>query len=559
MAAYFVGQRGFFGSKALAEARGAHGASAGHAGGRRGVWSWVAWSVLLCAGMLVLVGEVILDRAAPILKGRIIETLSARFNGRVELDSLDVSILHGLDVSGEGLRIFAPDEVVAAGATQPLIAVRQFGFHAGLTGLFFKPMRVDAVHVTGMAIRVPPRETRAHGVRVVRRRGEMELRADEIRVDEIVCDDSRLVIETLKPGKQAKEFELRHIAMQDVGQDAPWAFDATVVNAVPKGDIQTSGTFGPWVNESPGQLPLEGRYTFDHADLRPIKGVGGTLSSVGQFHGLLDRIEVDGRAEVPDFSLDTANHPLPLRTTFHAIVDGTSGDTYLQPVRARLGETDFLCSGSVLNEQGVGHTIDLDVTVPNGRLEDFLRLAVKTRPVVMTARLEMKVKLHIRPGKESVTRRLGLAGGFRLWRIHFNNPEVQGKVDMLSLQAQGRPNEAVARVEDVSSEMRSGFGLNDGRMRFPDLLYRMPGATVELSGVYTLDGEQFQFEGKVRTEAKLSQMVTSWWKSWLLKPLDPFFHKHGAGAEIPVWVSGTKGSPKFGLDLFRKEKGQGAE
>jgi hypothetical protein len=36
------------------------------------------------------------------------------------------------------------------------------------------------------------------------------------------------------------------------------------------------------------------------------------------------------------------------------------------------------------------------------------------------------------------------------------------------------------------------------------------------------------------TNAKLSQMVPSKWKSLLLKTVDPFFHKHGAGAEIPV-------------------------
>ncbi len=546
------------GSETLAEAKIAGETDVEHAGRRRrGVWSWVAWTGLLGAGVLVFVGALVLDRAGPILKGRIIETLSARFDGRVELDALDVSVLHGLEVSGEGLRIFAPDDVVAAGATSPLISIRSFGFHAGLMGLFVKPMHVDEVHVSGMEIRVPPREVRSQGAPRRDRGGKMK-----ILVDRIVCDDSRLVIENGRPGRAPKEFALRHIAMRDVGPNGPWQYDATVVNAIPKGDIHATGIFWPWVNDRPGELPLSGRYTFEHADLSPIKGIGGTLSSVGEFRGMLNRIEVDGTAEVPEFSLDTANHPMPLQTSFHAIVDGTTGDTYLQPVRARLSETSFMCSGSVIHQQGVGHVIDLDVSVPNGRLEDFLRLAVKTRPVVMTARLEMKVKLHIRPGKESVTRRLTLAGGLRLWRIHFNNPEVQAKVDMLSLRAQGRPGEAGevrSGAEDVSSQMSSRFGMNDGRMRFDDLVYTMPGATMQLNGVYTLSGEEFRFEGKVRTEAKLSQMVTSWWKSLLLRPVDPFFHKHGAGAEIPVWVSGTKGSPKFGLDLFRKDKRQGGE
>jgi hypothetical protein len=77
---------------------------------------------------------------------------------------------------------------------------------------------------------------------------------------------------------------------------------------------------------------------------------------------------------------------------------------------------------------------------------------------------------------------------------------------------------------------------------------------VALTGEYTLDGERFEFEGKMRTDAKVSQMVASKWKSILLKPVDPFFKKNGAGAEIPVKVSGTKSAPKFGLDLHHKDK-----
>ncbi len=171
---------------------------------------------------------------------------------------------------------------------------------------------------------------------------------------------------------------------------------------------------------------------------------------------------VDGTTETPDFSLDTANHPMPLHTKFHAIVDGTNGDTYLQPVEARLGESDFTCSGAVINVKGKGHIIDLDVNVPNGRIQDFLQLGVKTTPVVMTGRLTMKTKLHIPPGKESVTRKLGLKGGFTLRQIHFTNPDVEDKVDMLSLRAQGDPKDAKPGAEDVHSQMVGQFVMESG-------------------------------------------------------------------------------------------------
>lgn len=89
----------------------------------------------------------------------------------------------------------------------------------------------------------------------------------------------------------------------------------------------------------------------------------------------------------------------------------------------------------------------------------------------------------------------------------------------------------------------------DGKLNLQNLNFVMPGATVRLAGVYTLDGKKFDFTGKVRTDAKLSQMVSSRWKSWMLKVADPFFHKHGAGAEIPVKITGTNTVPKFGLDI----------
>jgi hypothetical protein len=278
------------------------------------------------------------------------------------------------------------------------------------------------------------------------------------------------------------------------------------------------------------------------------------LSSVGDFKGQLNRIEVEGTTETPEFSLDTANHPVPLRTRFHAIVDGTSGDTYLQPVEARLGATDFTCSGAVVNVKGKGHVIDLDVDVPQGQIKDFLQLAVKTTPVVMTGGIQMKAKLHIRPSKESVSKKIGLKGGFTLRQIHFTNPEVEDKVDMLSLRAQGDPKAAKPGAEDVHSQMVGQFVMDAGKLSFSKLDYTLPGATVALTGEYTLDGERFEFEGKIRTDAKVSQMVASKWKSILLKPVDPFFKKNGAGAEIPVKISGTKSAPKFGLDLGHKDK-----
>ena len=77
---------------------------------------------------------------------------------------------------------------------------------------------------------------------------------------------------------------------------------------------------------------------------------------------------------------------------------------------------------------------------------------------------------------------------------------------------------------------------------------------INLAGVYSMDGQQFDFVGRVFTQASLPHMVASRWKSLLLRPISPFFKGADGGAEIPVKITGTKSAPKFGLDLFRKDK-----
>jgi hypothetical protein len=205
----------------------------------------------------------------------------------------------------------------------------------------------------------------------------------------------------------------------------------------------------------------------------------------------------------------------------------------------------------VVNHKGVGHDIDLGVKIPAGRIQDFLELAVKTQPPVLTGIVSTQTKLHIAPGKESVSQKMSMQGAFTLRQMNFSNPQVEDKVDMLSARAQGNPQDAKPGAPDVHSAMTGGFVMSHGQLNFEQLDYTLPGASVQLKGVYSMDGKKFDFHGVVRTKAELSQMVMPGWKSWLLKAVDPFFRRNGAGAEIPISISGTQSAPKFGLDLGR--------
>jgi hypothetical protein len=75
---------------------------------KRGVWGWIAISALFAVIGLAAALEIMLHRAGPILRGRVIETLSTHFDSKVELDGFQVSVLKGLEVSGTVCVSFLP-------------------------------------------------------------------------------------------------------------------------------------------------------------------------------------------------------------------------------------------------------------------------------------------------------------------------------------------------------------------------------------------------------------------------------------------------------------------
>jgi len=517
--------------------------------GRALPWKWIGVvALVLFVGASVAVRWVI-SHAEPILRTRVIETLSNRFQSKVELAGFDVSVVNGIEVSGTGLKIFgATDPNPYQPGVQALIGVQEFRFQTSLLSLFRSPMHVDTVYVKGLELNIPPKEDRREMTNMGSKTGKMM-----VFVDKFVCEDTRLLINTSKPGKPPLEFAISGLKMKDVGPGQPFQFNATLVNPKPVGNIQSTGLFGPWQPDSPRDTPVQGDYSFTNADLSTIKGIGGTLSSTGQYSGTLGNIVVHGKTDTPDFRIATSGHAVPLHTEFHAIVDGTSGDTYLRPVTATLLHSSFTANGSVVRvTTPKGHDIELDVVLDHAQIEDLLKLGVRTDPPIMSGPVEMKTRLSLAPGEASVANRLKLAGAFHVLRAHFTNEKVQMRLDSLSLRSQGKPRQAQEHDEEnVPVDLRGTFTLKDGLLSFSSLHFLIPGTHVDMTGDYTLDGQTFDFRGKARLDAKVSQMTTGW-KSILLRPIDPYFNKNGAGTEVPIRITGTESEPRFGLDLGHK-------
>jgi hypothetical protein len=516
-------------------------------------WLWVAGFFAILAIAVFIYARLSLVHAQSILRARVIETLSARFKTKVELAELDVWLADGLNVSGKGLNVFGPtDPNPSEPGIQALISVQEFSFHTGVLSLFRSPMHVDTVYVKGMVLNVPPKEDQARLNEMGDASGKKKMRT-RIFVDKFVCDDTDLLINTSKPGKDPLVFRMGHLDMKEIGPGQPMRFEATLVNPKPVGNIKSGGTFGPFREDAPRETPVAGDYTFTDADLGTLKGIRGILSSTGKYGGTLGRIEVSGATDTPDFRLDISGHPVALHTDFHAIVDGTDGDTYLDPVKARFLHSSLTANGKVIRVRNPpGLDIELNVVVDRARIEDLLQLAVKTEPPVISGPVEMKTKMSLMPGPKEVANRLKLDGSFRISAGTFSSRKIQDRIDSLSLRSRGEPKQAKEHAEvGVPSEMNGTFRLDHGLFTFPLLQFTVPGTHADVVGKYSMDGDTFDFHGKLRLDAKLSQMVTGW-KSILLKAVDPLFSKHGAGTEVPFKVSGTRSEPRFGLDLGQK-------
>src|SRR6202162_1599737 len=242
-------------------------------------------------------------------------------------------------------------------------------------------------------------------MRELRQRG----RKMSIFVDRFVCANTKLMINTVRPGKPPLEFDISDLRMKAIGRGLPLRFDAMLINPKPVGAIQSTGQFGPLNEESPRDTAVMGNYSFTHADLGTLPGIGGILSSTGKYGGTLGRIEVEGQTDTPDFQIAVSGHRVPLHTDFHAIVDGTDGDTYLNPVKATVLHSSFTASGKIVRMKPHGHDVELNVVLGYARIEDLLKLGVKTEPPIMTGAVEMKTKLSLPAGGEDIANRLKLA------------------------------------------------------------------------------------------------------------------------------------------------------
>jgi len=490
-------------------------------------------------------------RSSPFSREWVIQSLEKRYQCEVELKNFDVAFFPEVSITGEGLVL---NRQGPPGPT-PLATIRKFSASGNWLGLMRQPRHFGRVRLEGLVLIIPPRSKQAVTNKPQRQPPQQQKASTTtFLLDEILADDAVLKIVSSNPQKLPHEFDIHKLKMESVGVGQPMSFQVTLTNPVPVGQIQSKGLFGPWNSSEPSLTPVSGSYRFANADLSTIRGLGGTLTSLGKYDGVLSEIKVQGETDTPDFDLGISGNRVPLKTQFSAVVDGVSGDVLLQRVDAQLLGSKILARGRVARvPEGKGRFILLDVTAGPARLEDFLRLALKSSTPSLTGALTVQTKLDLHPGEEVIAKRLKLDGSYDVQSARFTDPQTEAKITGLSRRGQGKPGDQ--EIQNTPFDLAGRFSLAQSQATFPRLIFSLPGASLHLQGAFGLTNQALDFHGDLRLQARVSQ-TTRGIKSLLLKPVDRLFERNGAGTVVPLKITGTRASPTFQVDygkVLRRE------
>ena len=501
---------------------------------------------LFLAFLLVLsiVMTVAIIRFQPVARQYAISALREQYHSDVQLGNLQISLFPRVKATGENL-VF---RLQGREGRPPLITIRRFTIEARLIGFFRTPKHIRLLRLEGLEIHVPPHGQSSGGNGSSNAKGSAHDTRIPLIFEEVIANGTKLQTLPSDPSKDPLDFDINELTLHHVGLHQPMTYHAKLVNPKPPGFIHTDGRFGPWQREDPSQTPVSGSYTFRDADLSVFHGISGTLASNGNYQGRLDRIEVQGTADVPNFALTNARQSMPLHTTFNVTVDGTDGDTVLHPVRAVLGHSAFDVSGAIERHALEKHkTISLDAKGSNDLIQDFLRLAVKGKSP-MNGGISFQSRVIIPPGETDVLARLRLNGSFDMREIRFTSDDVARKLANLSNHALGKPK--APDTQPISARLSGRFRMDSGAITLPRLGFAIPGAQITLRGSYQVASGAIDMRGDAKLDATISQMTTGV-KRIFLKPIDPLFRRDGAGTMLPIKIGGTRGDPSFKLDIGR--------
>lgn len=410
--------------------------------------------------------------------------------------------------------------------------------------------RVQLVDITGLHIVVPPIGSKKNHEDFPEGSAS-DFTGPDTMIERLVVHKSLLDI--MRTNGTRLSFPIKQLEIQNLHKAEALTYAVDIENPIPTGHILARGSMGPIRGSDFLATPVRGNFAFTQVNLHDVGAISGALNSRGVFKGTLRSMDVETNAETNDFAV-TDGKPTPVTGTMQAILYGLNGDLDIRAIDVKVGVTNIHAVGSV---KGVGDSkaTNLYINVERGRAEDIMRPFIHDE-VPITGPVFLKSHAYLGPPGNGFMERLRVTGTFNVPAQRVTDQKTEKDLSAFSERAVGKrkPNTGVDSdkstegAKDVLSSVAGPAKIEDGVASTSGLTFRVAGASAELAGSFRFHDQAAHLTGTLKMDTGISHVETGF-KSFLLKPLTPFFKKRDAGAVIPIAVTGLPGHYKVSENI----------
>jgi hypothetical protein len=409
--------------------------------------------------------------------------------------------------------------------------------------------RVQTVEVTGLHVVVPPVGSPANHANFPPG-SSSDFTGPDTAIEMFRLHNS--ILEIMENSGERLIFPVRELDLAHFEKNKAMDYALDMQNAIPSGRIQSRGTFGPLNALQIGVTPVSGTFEFTSVNLHDVGDIAGTLSAAGEFRGPLGALEARADTMTPDFSVN-GGRPSRVAATTQCAINGINGEVVIQQIEAHTGATTIYASGTV---RGSPKATNLDFVVKGGRAEDVMRPFIKSGAPI-TGSVWLHGHAYIEPVSHGggFLHRLHVTGVFDVPAERLTDQKTEKSLTEFSHRAQGKRDSASSnssKPADTLSSLKGPTEIRDGVASSKHLVFSIPGAQADLGGTFNFHDKVVHLVGNLRMDTDISHTTTGF-KSFLLKPLAPFFKKKNAGALIPIAVTGGPGHYRVTQDLNHKK------
>ncbi len=426
------------------------------------------------------------------------------------------------------------DTMVVAGTWTDLIMLRE---------------RVELVDITGLHVVVPPIGSKENHLDFPPGSGS-DFDGPDTMIARFVVHKSLLEIQ--RKGSKPLSFPIKQLEIRNLHKGEALTYAVDMQNAIPRGRILAHGSFGPIHGQTFLSTPVSGNYAFTQVNLHDVGDISGTLEAHGEFKGTLAAIEVEANTQTQNFAV-TDGKPTPVEATMRATLYGEHGDLDIHAIDVKIRETNIHAVGSIKGEPKL---TNFDIVVERGRAEDVMQPFVHD-DVPITGPVWLQSHAYVGPPGDGFMERLRMMGTLNVPAEKIADQQAEKNLSAFSERARGssKPNTGVDSnasqtdaTKDVLSSLQGSTRLENGVVSTSRLTFKVPGAQATMAGTFRFHGEVAHLTGNLQMDTDISHTATGF-KSFLLKPLAPFFKKKNAGAVVPIAVTGTAGHYQVAQDI----------